>query len=893
MREIEKERAQARGSRYHQQFRQSEGVENAYDSAAQRRVAARQEENAFQTGNTAYHADPVPSASGAQRRQGRQNRTGCPGPAHQEQTEISQPPLHQPPLQSPGGKKEQEATNFPDQPLPEESQGRAETAAPAGGAAARAYGLAAMQSHRNKKKKDAGKPKGNPSGRIRETAVARIASSALPAETLPAEKEPEEREKFLLEKSLLDPADPSVSHRLNSLKHKHLKHSPQQRGGKLQAVSEKKKRLEQVEEGESEKETDLDLLKTAPDVRNSTPSGKKREKDRKETRASPKDNRLQEQEGTALTKHNPAPRLQDIPEKKTGRLSFGEESQPEKYHIKKRQMKRNPGFTKRRLKEAACDRILEEVYQEGRDVDEDISCLAGTIRVGGCLARGRLRPRRSPRSPSTRLRFAEKKENGLSGQRKRQEKKRDSRPAQKWKADSRDARAPIKSVPDRSAFFGSFGETLRGEKIRKRLLQGTGSLEFEKTSRFGRDWRRPEPAERKVDRIRAGQARQKKETARRQAMQAKNREGGLFRRAQQQLKTRKKAAAGKARASKRTLSLLFSAGGLLLLFLLLLSGGMLFVLAALDGGGRVYEATVIQSDYGTLSDITGYFQKLETDLKEQVDGERIKADYPDCYEYIFQVDGIGHDPLALAAYLGAVFGGFSSLEQVKAELDALFAQMYQLSIQVREEPREIPLLDENGSPVLDGEGRPVTVVEIKKICYVTLSARSLQEVAEERMDEAQRAAYESYRLSSGGQQVYGPVMRENWTGLVSSRFGERIHPITGERTFHNGVDVAVPTGTLLYAPVTGTVIQAQYSDTAGWFVRVQNETGWTVTFMHMDSLAVSPGQEVARGDFVGYSGNTGRSTGPHLHLEIRDPDGRPVNPLFLIPSASTVYGENT
>ena len=107
---------------------------------------------------------------------------------------------------------------------------------------------------------------------------------------------------------------------------------------------------------------------------------------------------------------------------------------------------------------------------------------------------------------------------------------------------------------------------------------------------------------------------------------------------------------------------------------------------------------------------------------------------------------------------------------------------------------------------------------------------------------------------------------------------------------HNGVDIAVPIGTRLYSAVDGTVTLAEYSESAGNWVKVRTETGWTVIFMHMDSLTVSAGQQVKQGDHLGYSGNTGRSTGPHLHLEVRNTEDKTLNPVFIIPQTCAQRG---
>ncbi len=185
------------------------------------------------------------------------------------------------------------------------------------------------------------------------------------------------------------------------------------------------------------------------------------------------------------------------------------------------------------------------------------------------------------------------------------------------------------------------------------------------------------------------------------------------------------------------------------------------------------------------------------------------------------------------------------------------------------------------------------VTEPKKICYVTLEKKELEEIVEARLTEEMKFQYGAYKLSSGGQQVYAPVMQEDWTNLISSPYGERIHPITKVRKKHDGVDIAVPTGTKLYSAVTGTVTISKYSESAGNYVTVETDSGWSVTFMHMDSRAVAVGDRVEQGDFVGLSGNTGNSTGPHLHLQVENEEGKTVNPVFIIPQSCAVLEKET
>lgn len=383
--------------------------------------------------------------------------------------------------------------------------------------------------------------------------------------------------------------------------------------------------------------------------------------------------------------------------------------------------------------------------------------------------------------------------------------------------------------------------------------------------------------------IRAANSRAQKKKLKKQMVQMRARENGnFFRRTRQGMLIKRRAKKVRRQAVKRTLSTVFSISGIILFFLILGIILFLILVVVFTGGAEYYASAVTQNDYETLTDATGYFRKLETNLDEYLNADRealeaeLEAEYgPDLYEYVYDLADFGFSANTLMAYLSAVYGSFM-LEDVKDELEAIFEEMYTLTIEVKLEDRVV-------SEYNPATGTNEDVTREKKICYVTLEKKELEEVVEGRMTPDQTGQYDNYRLSTGGQQVYGPVMREDWTNLISSNFGERIHPITKERKLHKGVDIAVPIGTHVYSAVEGTVILARYSESAGNWVKVRTDTGWTVVMMHMDSLTVSEGQTVKKGDHLGYSGNTGRSTGPHLHLEVRNPDDQPMNPIFIIP----------
>ncbi|WP_105622291.1 murein DD-endopeptidase MepM [Cronobacter sakazakii] len=155
------------------------------------------------------------------------------------------------------------------------------------------------------------------------------------------------------------------------------------------------------------------------------------------------------------------------------------------------------------------------------------------------------------------------------------------------------------------------------------------------------------------------------------------------------------------------------------------------------------------------------------------------------------------------------------------------------------------------------------------------------------------------RLRSSGKDYYairaedGKFYDRNGSGLakgfmrfptsrqfrVSSNFNpRRLNPVTGRVAPHKGVDFAMPQGTPVLAVGDGEVVMAKRSGAAGYYVAIRHGRTYTTRYMHLKKLLVKPGQKVKRGDRIALSGNTGRSTGPHLHYEIWI-NQQAVNPL--------------
>ena len=118
---------------------------------------------------------------------------------------------------------------------------------------------------------------------------------------------------------------------------------------------------------------------------------------------------------------------------------------------------------------------------------------------------------------------------------------------------------------------------------------------------------------------------------------------------------------------------------------------------------------------------------------------------------------------------------------------------------------------------------------------------------------------------SGGVFI-GPI--ENWQNHITSEFGYRIDPFNGSTKYHNGMDIAVPIGTPIYAAAGGTVISSKKLNTGyGHYIVINHGGQLTTLYAHCSKLFVSEGDTVKRGDKIAEVGTTGRSTGPHLHFE--------------------------
>lgn len=118
-------------------------------------------------------------------------------------------------------------------------------------------------------------------------------------------------------------------------------------------------------------------------------------------------------------------------------------------------------------------------------------------------------------------------------------------------------------------------------------------------------------------------------------------------------------------------------------------------------------------------------------------------------------------------------------------------------------------------------------------------------------------------------------------GRLTSPFGDRTHPVTKKIEFHSGIDLANNTGTNIYASATGIVLFSEINGTYGKMILISHGNGYSTVYAHLSKQLVKAGDQVKKGDLIGKMGSTGRSTGPHLHFEIRE-NGTPIDPQKIL-----------
>ena len=151
----------------------------------------------------------------------------------------------------------------------------------------------------------------------------------------------------------------------------------------------------------------------------------------------------------------------------------------------------------------------------------------------------------------------------------------------------------------------------------------------------------------------------------------------------------------------------------------------------------------------------------------------------------------------------------------------------------------------------------------------------------ENINKKNRADNHNIQIENIKSEGFGKILWPVKYGKITSKFGNRNHPVLKSVKFHRGVDIAVSIGTPVYSGIKGKVTFAGRKGNYGNLVEIEGNDGIKVRYAHLNSIDVVTGQKVSDGEKVAETGNTGMSTGPHLHYEIII-DENPVNPLDFV-----------
>ncbi len=342
--------------------------------------------------------------------------------------------------------------------------------------------------------------------------------------------------------------------------------------------------------------------------------------------------------------------------------------------------------------------------------------------------------------------------------------------------------------------------------------------------------------------------------------------------------TTERIAMGMVRAAKRHPVLCAILLFLLLVFFIIASLISSFSNVGTGGLGSIAASSYLAED-GDIDRAELVYTEWETDLQMEIN--RVETDRPGYDEYRYQIDAIEHDPFELMGYLTSVYQDFSYGE-VEGILRELFGAQYSLTYT---EETEIRYRTETETDPETGEETEAEVPYEWHILNVKLSVTPLGNVIVPRMDSEQKESCEILLSTKGCRQYVGNVFGEtNWLPFVTSGYGYRVHPISGGKDCHTGVDIGMPQGTEILAGHDGRVTLAGDAGGYGLCVAIEGraygEHTLTTKYGHCSQLLVSAGQEVQAGDVIARVGSTGNSTGPHLHLEVLV-DGQYLNPLYF------------
>jgi murein DD-endopeptidase MepM/ murein hydrolase activator NlpD len=219
----------------------------------------------------------------------------------------------------------------------------------------------------------------------------------------------------------------------------------------------------------------------------------------------------------------------------------------------------------------------------------------------------------------------------------------------------------------------------------------------------------------------------------------------------------------------------------------------------------------------------------------------------------------------------------SQVEQVLEGIQHRDNEIYRLYFEtnpIPEEQRKAGFGGVNRYKSLEGFENSDMIIDVSKNMDILSKQLYIQSKS---LDEIINLAEDKEKLLAGIPAIQ-PIRKEDLSRMASG-YGWRSDPFTKARKKHNGMDFTAPTGTPIYATGNGKVKRADNTASGfGQHIEIDHGYGYKTIYAHLSKYNVKRGQNVSRGDLIGFVGNTGRSVGPHLHYEVHK-NGRPINPI--------------
>ncbi|MEG0852940.1 MAG: M23 family metallopeptidase [Angelakisella sp.] len=325
--------------------------------------------------------------------------------------------------------------------------------------------------------------------------------------------------------------------------------------------------------------------------------------------------------------------------------------------------------------------------------------------------------------------------------------------------------------------------------------------------------------------------------------------------------------------------------GIMAAFMLLFGGAMLLMNLLTDAAVATFSAYT--SEDAAIEAASLLATQLEAKLQQEIDGLPSAWEWGHIDEFRYDTDPIGHSPFELMGYLSVTNPGFDMgmLSPVPGVIRQLHEARYDLILEQQVETRYDT---EISTDPVTGEETEHEVPYDYYILNVILRSKGVEEaVYNKLMQSPEQELWEWYKVlmeTSGARQEFGnPFVGVDWRDRVTSLYGYRVNPLGGKNLqTHRGLDIVMPEGTPIAAGIAGTVRYVRHGDTTfGNYIILEDDKGVTMQYAHCRDIHVATGDSVAVGDDIATVGNTGASTGSHLHIEIKR-DGKYINPIYAL-----------